>query len=156
MRIKGAITSAITAIIMTVTAACAPDPNAASEYRFIDPDGWAYGDTLTYTPAITDSVSRGTIAVSLNHTASYPYANLWLEMTVTDSVAASRDTVEISFADPLGRWLGRGIGTDFQLSDTLPRSITLRQGSVITLRHIMRADTIADIDRIGISFTPEK
>lgn len=138
--------------LLTVMTGCRMDPNDFSEYHTLDDEGWAYADTLKYNFVPRDSTVSGALSLSLRHTNDYIYSNIYLEVTVADSLSVRRDTLEIRLADDFGRWYGRGIGTDFQVSDTLDRHITLRRPVEIEVRHIMRDEYLKDIEQVGISF----
>lgn len=126
--------------------------NDFSQYHDISPDGWCYGDSLKYHFTPADSVVTGDIALSLRHTNDYIYSNIYLEVTVTDSLSTHCDTLAITLADDFGRWYGRGIGTDFQVSDTVARNATLHRPVDIAVRHVMRDDRLRNIEQVGISF----
>lgn len=135
---------------------CRMGPNDYSSYHDIDPAGWRYGDTLRYNFVPRDTVVTGGLVVSLRHTNDYIYSNIFLEVTVADSVGSRRDTLAITLADDFGRWYGRGIGTDFQVSDTVAADMTLHRPVNIGVRHIMRDEVLADIEQIGVSFVEKK
>lgn len=140
-------------LLLIATSACKPKVNDTSVYFNLPSDGWAYGDTLEIPLEMADSVATGDLAIGLRHTNLYLYSNLWLEVTVTDSLMSQTDTVNIIMATPGGRWLGCGIGTDFQLADTIRRGLTLHRPAKVTLRNIMRSERIEDIEQIGCTFT---
>lgn len=150
-----------TALLLTIAAlaglsGCRMGPNDYSCYHDISPDGWLYGDTLKYSFATRDTASTGDLVLSLRHTNDYIYSNIFLEVTVADSVGSTRDTLAITLADDFGRWYGRGIGTDFQVSDTIADGVTLRRPVNISVRHIMRDEVLAEIEQVGISFVEKK
>lgn len=148
-------TAAIIVIIMMMMSSCRLRHNEYSYYHSFDSAGWAYGDSLKFSPEIDDSICTGVLAVCLRHTNAYPYSNLWLELqyAVDDSTTA-RDTLQIQLADEFGRWHGKGSGVSLQLADTVRRDFKLLNGKPMQLRHIMRADTLREIEQIGVSFTP--
>ncbi len=132
---------------------CLPGHNDYSEYQELPVDGWPYNQSLTFTPDQGDSIANGTLSVALRHTNLYPYANLYLEVTYADTIGAThRDTLNIKLADRYGRWLGKGVGTDFQIVDTVSTHHTRIKGSDIKVRHVMRADTLREIDMVGLTF----
>ena len=142
-------------LVMTILSGCSLRHNEYSYYHSFDSDGWAYGDSLKFTPEIEDSVSTGTLAVCVRHTNAYPYSNLWLELQYcTDDSTTVRDTVQVKLADDFGRWHGKGSGVSLQLADTVRRGFTMLNRHPMQIRHIMRADTLREIEQIGISFTP--
>lgn len=124
----------------------------SGDFRNIDPEGWAYMSPLDFSPAKVDSIGTGALLFSVRHSNLYPYSNLYIEV----DIANNRDTFNIILADKFGRWHGRGIGTSFQLADTLYRSISLTKDSKVGLRHIMRVDTLPEIEQIGLSFIVDK
>lgn len=145
-------------LILLCLGACAPGHNSYSHFTVLPSAGWAYNDTITFTPDFADSVTTGRIALALRHSATYPYANIWLEVSSPgsplDGVPAICDTLNVRLCDPKGRWLGRGTGVSFQLCDTLPRRYTLADSVPVRLRHIMRVDTLLDIEQVGLIFLP--
>lgn len=136
---------------------CLPGHNDYSDYKQLPVDGWPYNDAVTFTPEGTDSIAEGTLSIGLRHTNGYPYSNLYLELAYTDTAGATRlDTLNIIMADKYGRWRGKGVGTDFQLIDTVNTHFTRIARSPIKVRHIMRVDTIRGIDMIGMEFIQRK
>ena len=150
---KAVTTILIAMVIAMAMTSCKPRLNDSSKVINIDPDGWSYGEAVEADISPADSVADGRLAISLRHTNLYLYSNIWLEVTVNDSLGAVTDTLCLPMADPSGRWLGRGIGTDFQLCDTLPQLLRLHRPASARVRHIMRDDQLQGIEQIGISFT---
>lgn len=152
------------AAIALAAAACVPgvepDNNSFSEFAELPDAEWPYARACRFIPATTaDSIVRGTLLLSLRHTASYPYSNLWIELAQgepDDSVPMLRDTFDIAIADPFGRWLGSGMGASLRRTDTLSRDFTLVRGRRLTVRHIMRTDTLDGIEQVGLVFIPDK
>lgn len=124
--------------------------HSLSSFRDIPEEGWAYGDTITL-ECPSDSIAPVSgVAVALRHSAGYKYANIWLELShkVGDSVVA--DTVNMQLADKYGRRLGRGTGVSFVKVDTLAGMEDVASARNISLRHIMRVDTVRDVEQIGL------
>lgn len=140
-------------VVLSVMSGCRMGPNDYSEYHTLGEDGWRYGELLRYEFTPQDSLVTGDLALSLRHTNDYIYSNIFLEVTIADSISTVRDTLAITLADDFGRWKGRGIGTDFQVSDTIAKDITYRRPVEISVRHIMRDEILKDIEQVGISFT---
>lgn len=134
------------------------DDNFFSKFETFRGTLWQYADTKTFAvDTLRDSIShRGTLTLALRHTNGFPYRNLWLEVNCNAADTASRpDTLNIILADHFGRWRGHGSGPSLAVCDTIKRNFTLRQGQVITVRHIMRTDTLDGIEQIGITYTPD-
>lgn len=149
-KLLSAVAFALTAMIIL---SCGQQKECGT-FHAVDASGWLYGDTLLYdlTPADSDSVWTGDIAVAIRHAASYPYSNLWIELSFPPSDSLTSDTLNIQLADAYGNWLGRGLGLSFQRVDTVLRNITLPVPTTIHLRHIMRSDRLTDIEQIGLIF----
>lgn len=143
----------ITMVVLSVMTACKMGPNDYSEYHTLGEDGWRYGEFLRYEFIPQDSIVTGDLALSLRHTNDYIYSNIYLEVTIADSLSTSRDTLAITLADDFGRWKGRGIGTDFQVSDTIAKRVAYRRPVEISVRHIMRDEVLENIEQVGVSFT---
>lgn len=117
-------------------------------------DGWAYGDTLKFV-APTDTVEQpqcSAAAVAVRHGAAYRYANLWIELTGHGKDTIWVDTLNIKLIDKYGRKLGRGSGVSFIKTDTVHRQYIVSDSTPLLVRHVMRVDTLADIEQIGIVF----
>ncbi len=134
---------------------CCSETSRFSNFESLPPEGWAYGDTVTVTFPKTDSISHGTLCVALRHNNDYRYSNLWIEVTVPLAVGGQIcDTVNIVMADPYGKWRGSGFGATYQLVDTLYNDIAVDLRRPFGVRHIMRVDTLTNIDLIGLTFNP--
>lgn len=140
-------------IAAAMLTACSSEPQY-SEFHRLDPAGWAYGDTVSVSFPASDSIVTGTLCVALRHNNGYRFANLWLEITApAPDGGIYRDTVNVPMADKFGRWYGGGFGTSFQLNDTVARNLTIDMRRPLTVRHIMRLDTLTDIELIGLTFS---
>ena len=146
------LTVVVAALLLT---ACVVTPNEQGRFVSLPADGWAYGDTLTFDSLCTDSVATGRLAVSVRHTNAYLYSNLWLELTTPQDDSVRRDTINVPLADDFGKWYGRGVGVSFATIDTLAGSYTLLRQRPVYVRHIMRCDTLGDIEQIGLVFINE-
>ena len=122
---------------LTGLSGCRMGANDSSQYYDIDPDGWRYGDTLKYVFEPRDTAMTGDLTLSLRHTNDYIYSNIFLEITVTDSIVTRRDTLDITLADDFGRW-------------------QLRRPVSIGVRHIMRDEVLNDVEQVGVSFVENK
>lgn len=121
------------------------------QFKDIPAEGWDYNDRMVFIPELEDSAATASVALVFRHTNGYLYSNIYVEVCVKDSLSESRDTFNVILADKFGRWLGHGIGTNYQRSDTVYPAITLHRPAMITLRHIMRQDKLPDIEQVGIT-----
>lgn len=143
-------------IIAVMVAACSHDDRDYSHWTSVPAEGWAYGDTLYLNPVDTtlpdnDTIVRRNLRLGITHTNSYPYSNLWLEVTYPSVGVHYRDTVNIRLADQYGRWVGSGFGANYQREFVIAPDATVDLTEPIIVRHIMRVDTLRGLDHIGIS-----
>ncbi len=160
---------AVAALTALAATSCGVDMDSHARAAFFGrvPDGrWLYSAPVEFnTDSLPDSVVSGPLVLTLRHSSVYPYRNIWLEVeqgrlrqvadtTVADSFrtvrVVSRDTFEIMLADPFGRWYGSGMGASLRRTDTVAPSYTLERGASLAVRHIMRVDTLPEVEQIGI------
>lgn len=146
----------ISIICLLLAASCSRGERDYSRWAEIPRQGWAYGDTLLLIPADTsltdnDSIVNRELSLGIVHSASYPYSNLWLEVTYHGTGHLYRDTVNLTLADIYGRWLGAGFGSSYQREITLTPAADIDLTRPVEVRHIMRLDTLRHIERVGIS-----
>jgi len=146
------LTLTVTPILM---ASCAGDGDF-SRFAALPEGGWAYGDTVRFDTERPDSLSRGNLTLALRHTNDYSFANIWLEVSMNDSGRQRRDTLNLCLADDYGRWQGKGFGSTRQLQAEVAHGVSPAPGSEITVRHIMRVDTLRGVREIGVSFVEYK
>ncbi|MCM1020688.1 MAG: gliding motility lipoprotein GldH [Muribaculum sp.] len=145
----------VASVIAVMLSACTGNPKY-SEFSRISEEGWAYGDTFAMTFDAIDSIQHGTLCVALKHNNDYSFANLWLELVIPMADGSELiDTVNIPMADSYGRWYGGGFGSSFQLSDTIGNGLSLDLSRAFRVRHIMRIDTLKNLELIGLTFNPE-
>lgn len=135
------------------------DDNRFSDFADIPGKGWLYTDAIEFEPdTLRDSiVNQGTLLVSVRHGKDYLYRNLWLEVSYADTDSTRKaDTLNIELADAMGRWHGRGMGLSMEVLDTLPGSFPIAEHRAVRVRHIMRADTLHGIERIGVVYIPNE
>lgn len=145
-------------VAATLLASCggAPGVSEGGSFHDVAPSGWAYGDSFEFTPSpLPDScMADARIAVAVRHTNAYAYSNLWLELTTPSETGDTlrTDTIDVAMADVYGRWLGRGGGVSYIVTDTLPGRYIYNPLKAAKLRHVMRVDTVRDLEQIGIIY----
>lgn len=151
----GAIWVLMMGLLIEVLSACSDYKcNDYSEYRRLDAEGWRYADSLCFVPVHADSLCRGRFVVGVTQTDRYPFTTLCMEVAMTDGGVRRADTVVMRVVDRYGSWTGRGLGSSFQLTDTLA-PVTHASGTPVTVRHIMRADTLTGVGSVGLFFVPQ-
>lgn len=152
----------IAIMVLAVTAeSCSPKVPDPGVFTDIDPDGWPYGESLSFSPGpdtaytrpevIPDSTyTSSELVISIRHTDAYPYANLWLELSYPSDDTVIADTLSLNLADRYGKWHGNGLGPSYQFSDTVITSRRINDNPTLRLRHIMRVDTLREIEQVGL------
>ena len=121
-----------------------------SGFRNIPSGGWVYGDTLDFVFPCDSVNPDGYLAFAVRHTGAYKYANLWVEVTLKNDDTTVLDTLNIRLADKYGRRLGRGVGVSYVKVDTILGNISFEKPFTAGVRHIMRVDTLRDIEQLGL------
>lgn len=145
---------ALLAILLAIVLASCSTGSGYSGFSPVDPAGWAYGDTLYFTPEMPDSITAGSISVAVCHNDAYPYSRLYLEVLYPSGATMCRDTIEMTLCDPYGRWRGKHIGSTYQMVGNLDEKIRVHRGTPFAVVHIMRDDTLRGIEQVGLNFLP--
>ncbi len=155
----------LAAIVAVLAAACGitgsrgnGDDNYFSGFATFGDNRWLYSEPVEMrVDTLRDSIAHGgTLLLSLRHTDGYEYSNIWLELSyMPDDSTVVADTLNVMLADVYGRWLGHGSGPSLQLTDTVAKDFMLKRGMPLKLRHIMRLDTLTNIEQVGIVYLPK-
>lgn len=145
---------ALAATGVAIMAACSGATEPTGHFVDIDEAEWGYGQTLTF-PALTDSAfasapDSSRVVVAVRHTNDYEYANLWLELGYRAGDSTVTDTFDIRLSDEFGKWLGNGTGVTVLRADTVTLSRPRDPRAEMTVRHVMRVDTLAGVEQIGL------
>lgn len=142
-------------IAISASVICGCDNGEKSIFHNIPPEGWAYGDTLYFKVSDADSTSitTGDIIVVIRHSNAYEFSNIWLNLRYFTEDTLVNDTVNLRLADDYGNWYGKGMGVSYQRTDTVARHVSIDASRPIKAWHIMRADTLPDIEQVGVIFT---
>jgi len=77
--------------------------------RNIARQGWHKDSTMVFEPVINDTSQIMNLGFTMEHSADYPYSNLWLFIDVeSPGGELQTDTMEFFLAEPDGQWIGRG------------------------------------------------
>ena len=99
-------------IVFFVTALHSCDLKVVSEdYRSLRNAEWHQDSILVFAFDIPDSTKIYNLSLNVRNEGRYPYSNLWLFVSVTQPGGKEmQDSVELTLADPYGKWLGSGLG----------------------------------------------
>jgi gliding motility-associated lipoprotein GldH len=88
------------------------DRNRVFENNIDIPDYiWNVKNKLSFDVTIEDTVSLHNLYVNVRHASQYPYANLYLFITIKfPNGKLAKDTLECVLSDGSGKWKGEGMG----------------------------------------------
>lgn len=142
---------ATSVFLAMILAACSDRHTAFGRFTPVPHGGWAYGDTLDIVAA---SLVKGPVErrmhIGVVHSPDYPYRSLVLEVTYPDGKQLRRDTVNIELADAYGSWTGSGMGPSYQAEALVTQRAAIPDSCRITVRQVMRVDTLRGVTSIGI------
>lgn len=137
-------------LIVAISAGCSHRGETIC-FSDINPQGWAYGDTIVFSAPGVERDEATELEVVVRHNNDFVYSNLWVEVSVADSLGkVQTDTVNIPLADTHGKWIGKGMGESRLASALTSKQMNLLHAASVKLRHVMRADTISGIEQIGM------
>ena len=137
---------------MSCTDTAVLDENVAIENR-----AWLYEDQPRLTAHITDVTIPYNVYLNLRHTPDYPYSNIFV--LVHQHAPNGRDTterVELTLAEPDGRWLGKGNGSVYTHQHLIHEAVHFPDTGnyVFTLEQNMRENPLREITDVGIRVEP--
>lgn len=117
---------------------------------------WSYSVRPKFKFEITDTTTTYQPIFIIRHTQAYPYCNIWLWLHVKtpgDSIGR-KERVNITLAEPTGKWLGRGMGEIYEqrmkikFSDSISFS---RPGTYqVSMEQNMRVNPLPEILHVGL------
>jgi len=87
-----------------------------SDYKPLQGSKWHQDSILRFDMTVPDSTKIYNLFLNVRNEGRYPYSNLWLFVKITPPKGkVLNDTIELSLADPEGKWLGYGLGDLYDL-----------------------------------------
>jgi gliding motility-associated lipoprotein GldH len=130
------------------------DKNVVFEKNIELPDNrWEIKNIIKLETAIEDTINPHNLYINLRNAGGYQFSNIFLFFTTkSPSGKMERDTVELTLADPSGKWLGNGLG------DIWDNRVLFKQGFrfpekgnyEFSLQQAMRYDPLPQIMDVGI------
>lgn len=147
------IKNSIAALIVLLCLSCSQS-TITHQYESIPQDGWNRDNILNFDVAIDSIQSECNIDIELNYNNKYPYRNLYLFVSATDSVASKifSDTLNITLADEYGKWLGDGWGSSYQQVENYKKNYKFPSSGNynIHIQQGMRDNTVKGIEKVGV------
>lgn len=75
-------------------------------------------------------------------------------MQLRNGSRMAKDTIEMQLSDSYGRWKGKGFGSSYQMALPIAKLYKLDDSTHISVRHIMRIDTLQGIRQVGLTINP--
>ncbi len=100
----------LTILVLTGFSSC--DRNLIFEkYEPIPENGWHKDSLVVFNIAVTDTLQNHNLYINVRNDIEYKYSNLWLFIEINQpGEIGVADTLELTLADPKGKWLGEGFG----------------------------------------------
>jgi gliding motility-associated lipoprotein GldH len=128
-------------------------------YQSINGNGWNKDSVCTFDVQIEDAAIAYNVYVNTRNRGEYPYQNLWLfiRQTSPDSVVIN-DTIEFYLADEFGKWMGKGVGSAFNMPVLYKQNYKFKIKGVyrFEIQHGMRDSLLAGINDVGIKVEKAK
>ncbi len=82
------------------------------EFKSIPRATWHRDSLVVFPVQVTDTTNNHNLYINVRNDIDYKYSNLWLFINVVQpgTNSAVTDTLEVTLADPAGKWLGQGFG----------------------------------------------
>lgn len=115
--------------ILVLLSACGSDA-VFNQSVAISDHAWKEKFHPTFKVKITDTVNTHDFVLTVRTTVDYPYANLWLYLTINGPMGkSSRFPLEIVTADPTGKWTGNKSGSLVSFSKLFMHDKFPKQGT---------------------------
>jgi gliding motility-associated lipoprotein GldH len=134
---------------------CIPTPYYQKQVP-VPSNQWSYNFKPVFKFDIKDTTATYRTYFIVQHSQAYPFANIWMWMYIKvpgDSVL-KKERVNITLADPQGKWLGRGMGAIYEervgvnFGEAVPFN---RVGTYeIALEQNMRVNPLPEVLHVGL------
>lgn len=144
--------------IILVLSSC--DRNVVFEENLKFPENrWEQKSNIIFTTEIKDTLTPYNIYINVRNAGGYQFSNLFVFFTTqTPTGKRERDTVELTLADPSGKWLGEGLGDIWDNRLLFKNNFLFPEKGVytFTLEQAMRIDPLPQLMDIGIRIERHK
>lgn len=114
---------------------------------------WEQKNNIVFTTEIKDTLTPHNIYLNVRNAGGYQFSNLFVFFTTqTPTGKRERDTVELTLADPSGKWLGEGLGDIWDNRLLFKNNFLFPEKGLytFTLEQAMRIDPLPQLMDIGI------
>ena len=124
------------------------------EYKTIPRAMWHRDSMFVFQVPVSDTIQNHNLFINVRNDIEYKYSNLWLFINIVkpgDSTAVT-DTLEVTLADPTGKWLGNGFG-GVKTNETLFKKnvfFPVAGNYEIQIKQGMRGQQLEGITEVGV------
>ena len=114
---------------------------------------WEQKNNIDFTTEIKDTLTPHNIYINVRNAGGYQFSNLFVFFTTqTPTGKRERDTVELTLADPSGKWQGEGLGDIWDNRLLFKNNFLFPEKGIytFTLEQAMRIDPLPQLMDIGI------
>lgn len=138
--------------------ACGEHHNIYYSFQPVPRKGWQPSDTLWFSVAVEDSDAVYRLFVNIRNRHDYPYQNLSLDIGrySPDRNLLANDTLELSLANPQGKWEGEGWGGLFQMEE-YAGTLQVKKAGIYTVSicHLFPDTLLTGINDVGVRVEKE-
>lgn len=140
-------------IFLIIVFAC-KNNGVFSLYKTIPHATWHRDSVVVFQVPVADTLRNHNLYVNVRNDIEYKYSNLWLFINIIqpgDSTAVT-DTLEVTLADPTGKWLGHGFG-GVKTNETLFKQnvfFPVSGNYEIQIKQGMRGQQLDGITEVGV------
>jgi gliding motility-associated lipoprotein GldH len=143
-------------LLLSALSGCMSSPYYQKQYA-LQGQAWHHDDCPEFEIDIRDTTCYYNLSFIVRHTDAYPFSNIWLLVSVKQphDTAFTQTRLELPLADPLGKWMGMGMGEIWEqrVPVTTPgdAAIFSQKGRyIIRLQQNMRLNPLPDILHVGL------
>jgi gliding motility-associated lipoprotein GldH len=140
--------------IFLITVLACNNGGIYGEYKTIPRATWHSDSILVFQVPVIDTLLNHNLYINVRNDIEYKYSNLWLFIDIVqpgDSTAVT-DTLELTLADPTGKWLGHGFG-GVKTNETLFKKnvfFPVSGNYEIQIKQGMRGQQLDGITEVGV------
>lgn len=136
-------------IVVSALTACSMKTLYTQSYD-MPSEQWHKDSVQTFSTLLYESDDLHDVFVTIRHTPSYPYQNLWLFVNRPDGQC---DTLEFFLADDRGVWLGNRAGRYIEMPCLIEQGVRFSAEGRYTwqVRQGMREDQLRGISSVGLT-----
>lgn len=147
------LASVVAIMVLVLLSTACKNNTVFTERKQVNGNNWSMNDTLYYQFNVTDTLTPVDIYFNVRNTTDYKYQNLYVFLTAYyPGNKFSRDTIDITLAEPDGKWLGKRSGMHRDISVPFRKNIIFGKAGVYTLaiNQAMRTEKLEGISDFGI------